>query len=249
MDGIRDLVLQIQADEHNNLNEHQRQSNRTYQIALSTGLATALLGLVMVGALVWVLNRSLRTRQQAAAVVHDQRQWLRTTLASIGDAVIATDTQGRVAFLNGVAETLTGWTQDEAKGQPLETVFQIVNEQSRNAVENPAARALREGKSSDWRTIPSSSPRTGPGGRSTTARTHPGRLGPRCRQRPDNFHDITERRRWKRNSGCKPKSWPRPTRGRTNSWRCWPTNCATPWPRSGTPCKSCGSPGATANLR
>jgi PAS domain S-box-containing protein len=74
-----------------------------------------------------------------------QPEWCRVTLASIGDAVITTDTAGRVTFLNPVAEALTGWTLPEAQGQALETVFRIVNEESRRTVENPATRALREG--------------------------------------------------------------------------------------------------------
>lgn len=75
----------------------------------------------------------------------EQKEWLRVTLASIGDAVITTDTQGRVTFMNPAAETLTGWRQDEAKGVPLETIFSIVNEETRRTVESPAAKALREG--------------------------------------------------------------------------------------------------------
>ncbi len=75
----------------------------------------------------------------------DQAELLRVTLASIGDAVIATDPQARVTTLNAVAEELTGWSKDSAVGQPLETVFQIVNEQSRQPVENPATKALRDG--------------------------------------------------------------------------------------------------------
>ena len=70
---------------------------------------------------------------------------MRVTLASIGDAVIATDRQGKVAFLNPVAEALTGWTQADAKGQPLGMVFVILNEQTRQAVENPVAKVLRDG--------------------------------------------------------------------------------------------------------
>lgn len=75
----------------------------------------------------------------------EEAELLRVTLASIGDAVIATDSQSRVTTLNLVAEQLTGWTHDEAVGQPLDTVFRIVNEQTRQPVENPATRALREG--------------------------------------------------------------------------------------------------------
>jgi PAS domain S-box-containing protein len=74
-----------------------------------------------------------------------QQEWLRVTLASIGDAVIATDTQGRVTFLNGVAQELTAWKQEEAHGQPLEAVFAILNEQTRQPVENPVEKVLRDG--------------------------------------------------------------------------------------------------------
>jgi PAS domain S-box-containing protein len=84
-------------------------------------------------------------RRQAEKQVRQHQEWLRVTLASIGDAVITTDTQGRVTLLNGVAQELTGWTQLEAEGQPLETVFQIVNEETRQAVENPVAKVLSEG--------------------------------------------------------------------------------------------------------
>jgi PAS domain S-box-containing protein len=73
-------------------------------------------------------------------------EWLRVTLASIGDAVITTDADGRVTFLNRVAETLTGWPQHEAVGRPLSEVFRIVNEATRQPVDSPALLALREGR-------------------------------------------------------------------------------------------------------
>jgi len=74
-----------------------------------------------------------------------QHEWLSVTLASIGDAVITTDALGRVTFLNGVAQGLTGWALADAEGQPLEAVFPIVNEQTRRPVENPVEKVLREG--------------------------------------------------------------------------------------------------------
>ncbi len=74
-----------------------------------------------------------------------QRDLLDVTLGSIGDAVVTTDTEGRVVRLNAVAESLTGFRQSEAEGLPLDEVFRIVNEDTRAPVENPAARALREG--------------------------------------------------------------------------------------------------------
>ena len=77
-------------------------------------------------------------------VMHQQRDWLLVTLSSIGDAVITTDNDGQVAFLNPVAESLTGWTLQEAVGQPIDKIFRIIDEESREPVESPAARALLE---------------------------------------------------------------------------------------------------------
>jgi PAS domain S-box-containing protein len=72
-------------------------------------------------------------------------EWLSTTLRSIGDAVIATDAVGRIAFMNEVAEGLTGWTEAEAKGIPLEQVFTIVDELTREPTDNPVGRVLATG--------------------------------------------------------------------------------------------------------
>jgi PAS domain S-box-containing protein len=73
------------------------------------------------------------------------QEWWRVTLNCIGDAVIATDTQAKVVFLNPVAQTLTGWTQVEAVGRRLEEVFVIVNEASRTRVENPVEKVSQTG--------------------------------------------------------------------------------------------------------
>ena len=70
---------------------------------------------------------------------------LEATLASIGDGVIVTDNEGRVRFINAVAETLTGWTNDTAAGQPIDRVFNVINEDSRTPVAAPILRSLREG--------------------------------------------------------------------------------------------------------
>jgi PAS domain-containing protein len=63
-----------------------------------------------------------RMPDEAVPALREQREWLRVTLASIGDAVITTDTEGRVTFLNSVAESLTGWTLEEAACQPIDGV-------------------------------------------------------------------------------------------------------------------------------
>ena len=95
-------------------------------------------GGVMITALVEVLHAA---RRRAEA----NERWLTAVLSSIGDAVIATDGEGRVAFTNAVARSLTGWGEDEARGKPLEDVFDIVSEGDRRPIENPVARVLREG--------------------------------------------------------------------------------------------------------
>ncbi|MDR3635651.1 MAG: PAS domain S-box protein [Isosphaeraceae bacterium] len=87
----------------------------------------------------------LLARQRAEEALHRQSEWLRITLASIGDAVISTDAEGRVTFMNGVAESLTGWPHAEALGRPLPDVFHIINEYTRLPAENPALQALEEG--------------------------------------------------------------------------------------------------------
>jgi len=92
--------------------------------------------------LIIFFGEAARGAQSRAAERHGV---FRVTLRSIGDAVVTTDIQGRVTYLNEVAESLTGWSHQDALGQPLERVFQIINEVTRAPVENPATRALREG--------------------------------------------------------------------------------------------------------
>jgi PAS domain S-box-containing protein len=85
-------------------------------------------------------------RRRAEDQTHEERERLLVTLASIGDAVLTTDTDGRVTFLNPVAEALTGWTLEEAKGRPIGTVFAILDEETHGPAENPVGKVLREGK-------------------------------------------------------------------------------------------------------
>lgn len=142
--------LRRQIDEMVNLQMQLREaalqrSAHAYNVALSSNLIADLFALAMVVAFIFLFRRHLLSRDTAAAAIHEQREMFRTTIASIGDAVMTTDTQGNVTYLNSVAESLTGWTLEAAAGHPLETVFRIVNEQTRASVKNPVLRVLREG--------------------------------------------------------------------------------------------------------
>ena len=89
--------------------------------------------------------RDITERQRTQEELRQQREFFRVTLSSIGDAVITTDTDGRITFLNPVAELMTGWKTDEACGQLLENIFKIINEETRQPAANPVNRVLREG--------------------------------------------------------------------------------------------------------
>jgi PAS domain S-box-containing protein len=89
--------------------------------------------------------RDITERKRAATELAAQQEWFRVTLGSIGDAVVATDVLGQVTFMNPVAEHLTGWRLDSARGRPSSEIFRIVNAQTRRRVESPITRVLKEG--------------------------------------------------------------------------------------------------------
>ena len=91
------------------------------------------------------LEREIVERKKAEDSLRESEERWATTLASIGDAVIATDVDGQISFMNNVAEELTGWTLPEASTKPVAEVFNIINEHTRYQVENPVTKVLREG--------------------------------------------------------------------------------------------------------
>ena len=93
------------------------------------------------------LEREIEERKKAEEALKESEQRWAITLASIGDAVIATDVTGRITFMNAIAEELTGWTFPEASGRPSTEVFKIINEETRQVVESPVTAVIREGLS------------------------------------------------------------------------------------------------------
>ncbi len=145
MDALRGVVAEMREHEQGLLRERSRTSARTYRAAILTGFLSGLSALVAVCAFSMLMWWHLAERTRAAAVLAEHGERLRTTLASIGDAVITTDTAGRITNMNAMAESLTGWQSGYAAGEPLDAVFRIVNEETRQPVPNPATRALTEG--------------------------------------------------------------------------------------------------------
>ena len=152
MDDIRKVGEALQNEVYRGLmqgiRERQQQGART---RLTTALGSAALFVFLILATLDI-GRATTERDRlisALEIANDRttasRDLLHVTLSSIGDAVIATDENGQVTFMNGVAERLTGWTQAAAQNQPLHKVLAIVNEETRQTVENPAGKALREG--------------------------------------------------------------------------------------------------------
>ena len=93
----------------------------------------------------WRSQQEVIEHTRIEQLLREQGEELRVTLESIGDAVIVTEPDGRIRMLNPVAEELTGWPAAEVRGRPLPDVFRIVNQETRQPVENPATRALNEG--------------------------------------------------------------------------------------------------------
>jgi PAS domain S-box-containing protein len=97
--------------------------------------------LILFVSLVWFAS----SRRKVEKRLREQREWLEVTLASIGDAVIATDVKGSVIFINPIAESLTGRSMPEAANKPLNEIFMIINEETREPVESPFSTVMREG--------------------------------------------------------------------------------------------------------
>ena len=111
-------------------------------LSILTSLLTGILVLLCATGIMWFYH--YRQRNIYKTLWQTQEEY-RTTLYSIGDAVIATDNKGRVQYMNNVAEQLTGWKEHEAKNKPHEEVFRIINETTRTRLENPVQLVLKEG--------------------------------------------------------------------------------------------------------
>ncbi len=142
---IRGLITTMVSEERSLLLEREHRTARS----LAEQTVVHLGGVLTSGLILFVafgrLRREVRLRIESEQVARQGEANLATTLRSIGDGVIATDTFGHIVRMNPIAEHLTGWNNAEALGRPFVEVFQIVNEVTRAPAEDPVARVLREG--------------------------------------------------------------------------------------------------------
>src|SRR6476619_105035 len=126
---------------------HQAEIANYYDSAATLAMF-AVSSIVVLAAFTWTtidaVRRSDRARNEALIELRGQREWLSTTVGSIGEGVIATDPSGSVLLLNKVAEQLTGWPLGDARGKPIWEVFRVIDEATRKPLDDPALRALRE---------------------------------------------------------------------------------------------------------
>src|ERR1700676_769808 len=146
MDQIRAIIAEMANEEKDLLRVRTQKANESAVRSVRAILIGTLLSISLLVLCFGLLLRELSERKKAQAALVKSEKWFSTTLASIGDAVIATDMNGSVTFMNSVAQSLTGRSQAEAVGKSMDLVFDIVNKETRHPVENPVKKVFREGK-------------------------------------------------------------------------------------------------------
>jgi PAS domain S-box-containing protein len=146
MTHIRDVVRRMEAEENSLEGDRLAAYQKSVQMTIgSVYLASslALLGLLL---LAYAIVRQMNLREQHATELRAREEWFRVTLTSIGDGVIATDKNGKVTFLNTVAESLIGISLGEARGRDITDVFPIFNEFTGAVTENPVEKVMENGR-------------------------------------------------------------------------------------------------------
>ena len=141
-DRIHELLRGLEFEEAALLRERTEAQLHTRRLLLLANSIVALLLLGLLGGAYALIRRQLCETRQTQRALEDSEESLATTMHSIGDAVLATDTEGRITRMNPVAEQLTGWTFEMARGLPIDVVFRIINEVTREPAVVPVAQVL-----------------------------------------------------------------------------------------------------------
>ena len=143
------VLHEMEQEETRLLAQRSAKQWHTRQTMMAIGLLVALLLVALLTATYLLIRRQLQATRASQQALAQSEEGLATTLHSIGDAVLATDVAGRITRMNPVAERLTGWPLDQARGRPIDEVFCIVNEQTRVPAVIPVAQVLATGEIQD----------------------------------------------------------------------------------------------------
>jgi PAS domain S-box-containing protein len=151
VDAMRRILTTIETDAERSRVEHaEAWKSQSYNVFIVLYIAALAMGIIIglfthdrMESVSAAFRRSLDAERSRAEELFRSEQNLRTTLASIGDGVITCDNEGRVQMMNPVAQELTGWLESDAYGHPLTDVFRIINESSREPLENPVEKVQR----------------------------------------------------------------------------------------------------------
>lgn len=145
MDGIRRILADMQQEEMRLDSARSDEYRHNVMMAQTSIWVASLAALLALAGLGWYVAREHHLRETHAAAIGTREAWFRTTLSSIGDAVIATDRDGNVTFMNPVAEKLTRRTLVAARGKGIAEVFPIFNEMTLKPVEDPVGIVMESG--------------------------------------------------------------------------------------------------------
>ena len=149
MDDIGATIAQAAAVEQVLLSGRQEAEQRSERNMRLTFVASTAGGIGLLCLVYGLTARAMRERRQNAEVIARREEWLSSTLRSIGDAVLATDAQGRLLFINRVGERLTGWNQKESIGKPADEILVVKDPATGERVESPFTAVLRTGKGTE----------------------------------------------------------------------------------------------------
>jgi PAS domain S-box-containing protein len=146
MTQIRSVTEEMVGEEDSLWTARSATYQRSVRVTIACIYLASCLAVIGLGFLAYFILHAIGLRERHARQIAEREEWFRSTLTSLGDAVIATDEQGRVTFLNTVAEELIGIKVEQAKGRAIEEVFRIFNETTLLPVENPVKMVTELGR-------------------------------------------------------------------------------------------------------
>ena len=145
MQQIRAVLADMQQEEVTLASRRTQAYSQSVKRTIASIYLTTVVAILGLGFLAFYILREIRLRERHAEQIRQREEWFRVTLTSIGDGVIATDENGRVTFVNTIAEQLTGTTLAQSKGREIQDVLPLFNETTHTPVENPVSIVMQKG--------------------------------------------------------------------------------------------------------